>query len=413
MNRIRIRIGTAPLLPISISLPASKSISHRVLIIQALCGEAFSITHLSDSDDTVLLRDALAHALSRDSFDMDNAGTPFRFLTAFFALTAGERVLTGGERMLQRPIGPLVDALNEMGAHITYMNHDGFPPIHIEGTPLHGGKVSIAADVSSQFVSALLLIAPKLHKGIELHLQHSVASLPYINMTLNVMRHYGIAASWQHDVIRIAPQAYQSKNIIIESDWSASAFWYEIVALAPNAEVTLLGLHQDSMQGDAQVAEIFEKLGVETFYSEQGVHLKKSHTIVDFIEIDFRHIPDMFPAIIATCAVLHVKFRFTGIENLSIKESDRVEAMMSALGLLGYQFHYEKPHTLSFRNEMLPNADTPLILDTHNDHRIAMALAPLCLWHDEITLTDADCVKKSYPHFFKDLTEAGFFVEAI
>ncbi len=413
MNRIRIRIGTTPLLHISISLPASKSISHRVLIIQALCGEAFSISHLSDSDDTVLLRDALAHALSGDSFDMDNAGTPFRFLTAFFALTEGERVLTGGERMVQRPIGPLVDAMNEMGAHITYLNHDGFPPIHIEGTHLDGGKVNIAADVSSQFVSALLLIAPKLHKGIELHLQNSVASQPYIKMTLDVMRHFGIAASWQHDVIRIAPQAYQSKNITIEPDWSAAAFWYEIVALAPNAEVTLLGLHHDSLQGDAQVAEIFEKLGVETFYSEQGVHLKKSHTIVDFIEIDFRHIPDMFPAIVATCAALHVKFRFTGIENLRIKESDRVEAMMSALGKMGYQFHYDEPHTLSFLNEMLPTTDAPIECDTYKDHRIAMALAPLCLCHHEITLKDADSVKKSYPHFFKDLAQARFFIETI
>ncbi len=409
MNRIQILIGTQHI-QTSVRLPASKSISNRLLMIKALCTDEFSITNLSNSEDTLLLHDALENASAHDIFQMDNAGTPFRFLTAFFALTEGERVLTGATRMLERPIGLLVDALIGMGARITYLNQIGFPPIHIEGASLEGGTVNIAADISSQFISALLLIAPKLNKGIELHLQKSVASQPYIKMTLEVMRNYGITSSYEQNIIRIPPQKYVAKNSIVESDWSAAAFWYEIVALSSEADVELLGLQYDTSQGDAHVAEIFEKLGVETTYQANSILLKKSKPTVDFIEIDFLHIPDMFPSIIATCAALQIKFRFTGIENLSIKESNRVEAMISELGKCGYQFHYEKPHALLFHGECQPQPNASIQFDSHKDHRIVMALAPLCLYDLDVTISDAECVKKSYPNFFADLAQAGFFI---
>ena len=344
-------------------------------------------------------------------FDVDNAGTAFRFLTALFAIKTGYRILTGSERMAQRPIAPLVNTLNALGAKISYPITSGFPPILIHGTVLQGGKASIRAHISSQFVSALLLIAPTMEQGLQLELKNTIASQPYIQMTLDLMRYYGIAWEWNGHVITIYPQKYRAKNILVEADWSAAAFWYEIVALSEHAEIELMGLQKNSWQGDAKVAEIYEKLGVQTHYHSDSVVLTKTKQVTDFLEYDFLSVPDLFPSVAACCTALNVPFTFTGLQNLNMKESERVTVLIHELMKFGFQPVYQNPATVSFAGFEKKQRHETVVCDSHNDHRIAMALAPLCIMNYNISLTDAECVKKSYPNFFTDLQSAGFFVK--
>ncbi len=394
-----------------VDLPASKSLSNRLLIIKALCKDNFIIKNLSGSGDTIMLQKSLENTDSINSIDINDAGTVFRFLTAFFCVLKGTRTLSGNKRMLVRPIAPLVDTLNELGGKISYSGFKGYPPILINGTTLEGGKASIDAHISSQFVSALLLIAPTMKKGLELELKRSVASEPYIRMTLDLMRYYGIESEWDDNIIKIVPQKYEPKNITVEADWSAAAFWYEMAALSEHAEIELMGLQKNSMQGDNAIAEIYENIGVETTYLADSILLRKSARTIDFLELDFFAIPDVFPSLVACCAGLNLPFRFTGLQNLSIKESDRVEAMICELGKFGYEFEYEKPAVLSFNGLHKKPVKKHILCETQNDHRIAMALAPLSLLDFNLNITDSDCVNKSYPDFFNHLKNAGFSVE--
>jgi len=390
-------------------LPASKSISSRLLIIKSLCKDDFKIENLSDSNDTKILADCLKNCNSREVFDVGDAGTPFRFLTALFAVTPGARILTGNERLCERPIKPLVDTLRRMGAQIDFLGEEGFPPLSIKGKEIQGGKVLIDAAISSQFVSALLLIAPVLPNGLEIELKKDVASAPYISLTLGMMKYFGIDSEWNDDFIKIKPQKYQAINYSVEADWSAAAFWFETAAIDNDAEIELCGLLEKSLQGDAFVEDVFTKLGIESAFLQNSVMLKNGTKNTSFFELDFVDIPDMFPAVVAACAALKIPFRFTGLRNLALKESNRVEAMVSELSKFGFRFRFEEPDVL-FSNGFEHGSGNEIVCNSHNDHRIVMALAPLSLLGYNIIIQNPLCVSKSYPSFFDNLKSAGFNV---
>jgi len=407
MQNIQISINSKNL-KTSVVLPSSKSLSNRLLIIKSLCEDDFKIHNLSKSDDTKILDGCLQNIDTWRVFDVNDAGTPLRFLTAAFAISPGNRLLTCSSRMSERPVGPLVDALNVLGAKICYFDKKGFPPLVINGSEIRGGKIAIDAGISSQFISALLLIAPVLPEGLEITLKSPVASAPYIRMTLGLMEHFGIVSEWKDDRIKIKPQKYQANEYTIEADWSAAAFWYEIAALADEAEIELAGLKKDSLQGDAVVAEFFRKLGVQTSYLANSIILTKCNEKAPSLELDFFDVPDMFPAIIASCAALNTSCRFTGIQNLALKESDRVKAMVTELEKFGYCFKWDKEDALVSENNYKPDVVKNIFCNTYNDHRIAMALAPLSLLGFNLSLDNASCVAKSYPAYFDDLQNAGF-----
>mgnify|MGYP001162049133 CR=1 FL=1 len=395
----------------SITLPASKSISNRLLVIKSLCDAPFIIKNISTSDDTLILEDCLINKEHYRVFDVKDAGTPMRFLTAVFAITPGNRLLTGSSRLQERPLAPLAQALTELGAKICFTNKQGFPPLVVNGNDIAGGTVTIDASISSQFISALLLIAPALPHGIELILKNSTASAPYIHMTLKLMEQFGIISKWHHDRIIIRHHKYHAADYTVESDWSAAAFWYEIAALAENCDIELHGLYADSLQGDAAVTEIFKNLGVQSTFVNDTVRLTKCADVTNFLQYDFFETPDLFPAVIAACAAKHIPFRFTGLRNLSLKESDRVQAMTAELEKFGLFFSAPDKNTLTFDAATPRVSANKIVCTAYYDHRIAMALAPLSLLGKKIILNQPFCVSKSYPSYFEDLKNSGFHVE--
>ncbi len=394
----------------SVRLPASKSLSNRLLVIKHLCGEDFNIINLYDSSDTVLLGQLLQKNTCCGIIDMHDAGTPMRFLTAVYAITPGRRIIIGSGRLCRRPIGPLVETLKSLGAQIQYLGERGYLPISIDGSGIRGGKVCIDSEISSQFVSALLLIAPVLPDGLEISLKGIVVSAPYINMTLGIMQQYGINVQRSDDRIIIAPQRYQPKDYVVENDWSAAAFWYEIAALAEDAEIMLYGLKQHSLQGDAAVIDIFGKLGVSTAFVNDSVILKKNQVKSNSLELDFTGTPDLFPAITATCAALNISCRFTGIRNLVLKESDRIMAMVTELSRFGFPVKKINDDTLIIESGRTVVKPAEISCHTYNDHRIAMSLAPLSLTDFDVVLDDTSCVAKSYPAYLNNLKNAGFHI---
>ncbi|MEI6851637.1 MAG: 3-phosphoshikimate 1-carboxyvinyltransferase [Bacteroidota bacterium] len=408
MSGIQIRMGSTGI-KTSVDLPASKSISNRLLLIKALCKESFTIDNLSLSDDTLILQRCIENLTEEEVFDVGDAGTAFRFLTALFAITPGKRTLTGSKRMLKRPVGDLVKALNKLGADISYAAKNNHPPLIINGAILSGSKTTIRAGISSQFISALLLIAPQLPQGLQLKLLGDIASKPYISMTLKMMEHFGVSSLWKWKTIEVAKQAFQPRNFVVEADWSAAAFWYQMVAFSKVAEVELKGLSRNSLQGDAIVADIYDKLGVKTSYLDDSVLLSRKESQSMVITHDFFLTPDLFPPVMATCAGLKIPFRFTGLQNLVIKESDRVSAMISELAKFGYYFNYDKQESsLVYDGNKGSFDDAEVVCDSHNDHRIAMSLAPMAMIHCRVNLNDSECVSKSYPSYFDDLKKAGF-----
>jgi len=407
MQNVQISIGSKKI-KTRVSLPASKSLSNRLLIIRALCEDGFDIENLSDADDTKILGQCIENINDYHVFDVHDAGTALRFLTAVFAITHGNRMLTGTPRLLERPVGPLVDALNRLGAKIHYPDKKGFPPLVINGSEIRGGKISVDAGMSSQFISALLLIAPTLPEGLEILLKNAVASAPYIRMTLGLMNYFGVNTEWNDDLIKIKPQKYKAKNYIVEADWSAAAFWYEIASLAEDAEIELTGLNGHSLQGDAVVADVFSKLGVRTTILPNSIKLTKCPVETGLLELDFFENPDMFPAVIATCAALGVSCRFTGLQNLAIKESDRVTAMVTELEKFGCHFSRDAAGNIVSEKSNQPKIAQSVNCNSYNDHRIAMALAPLSLKGFAINIDNASCVAKSYPAYFEDIKNAGF-----
>ena len=400
-------------------LPASKSISNRALIIQALTKGGMIPENLSDCDDT----EVIIRGLGRQSeiIDIKAAGTAMRFMTAYLSATEGEHTITGTERMKHRPIGILVDALRYLGAEIEYVGEEGYPPLRIRGRQLEGGTLLIAGDVSSQYISALLMIAPILTKGLELKLTGNIISRPYIDLTLHLMHEFGVAAEWSDfDTIRVKPQSYQQRAYTIESDWSAASYWYEILALTDDTQskVALQGLKDGSRQGDSTVRYIFSLLGIKTSFKEKDVNgmpealLTRHSRMLNRMDYDFTNQPDLAQTLIAVCPVLGIPFHFTGLGTLKIKETDRIEAMKREMEKLGYILHEEEGTALSWTGERCEPMTQPTI-DTYEDHRMAMSFAPLAIKLGEIRINNPEVVSKSYPHYWADLRKAGFKIQQV
>ena len=381
-----------------ISLPASKSISNRALILDALSYSPYDIENLADCDDTNVLVSALDS--NSTTFDIGAAGTTMRFLTAFLSKTVGEWVITGSERMKQRPIKLLVDALNGLGARIEYLENDGYPPLKIVGSALVGGEIHLKGNVSSQYISALMMIAPCMLKGLKILLEGKIISRPYINMTMQMMDEYGIDVDFLGNVIQIEPQEYQPIPYKVESDWSAASYWYEILSLVGKGGVFLKGLGENSYQGDSKVADLFEQLGVKTSYMEDGVLLSPNCELTTRMEYDFTDEPDLTQTFAVTCCLKGIPFKFSGLETLKIKETDRIAALINELAKLGYVVYEPAESQLAWDGERC-EPTTPISIATYHDHRMAMAFAPAALV-TPIIVENPQVVTKSYPGFWDD-----------
>lgn len=397
----------------TIQLPPSKSISNRALIIQALANGNLVPRHLSDCDDTNVIVEALK--TRSETIDIKAAGTAMRFLTAYLSVCKGEHVLTGTDRMKQRPIGVLVDALRYLGADIQYEGEVGYPPLRIKGRPLTGGFIEIPGNVSSQFISALLLIGPMLEKGLELKLTDEIISRPYIDLTLCMMRDFGAIADWTDvDTIRVAAKVYSARDYYIESDWTASSYWYEIMALADDSEavVRLEGLMDGSKQGDSVVKYIFSLLGIKTSFKTTApgvpniVTLHRHKCLLPRLEYDFTGSPDLAQTVVVTCVNMNIKFHFKGLSTLRIKETDRIEALKTELRKLGFVLQSVGDDELLWDGERCQPSDEPI--ETYEDHRMALAFAPVALKRQGLQINNPEVVSKSYPDYWKDLQTAGF-----
>lgn len=407
----------------SIQLNGSKSISNRVLIINALCNHQVEMQNLSNADDTI----AMQHLLeSKETvLDAGAGGTTFRFLTAFLATQEGrEVVLTGSERMQLRPIKILVEALKQLGANISYEKNEGFPPLRIKGKKLKGGKISLPADTSSQYITALLLIAPTLEEGLELELIGTIVSVPYIKMTLKMMEYFGVKTTFEGNNIKVENGNYQPKPFFVEGDWSAASYFYSIAILAENAEIELKGLTNQQIQGDSIIAAIADSFGVETMYKENAIIVTKvRRPDFDLYNFDFLECPDLAQTVIAFCAALKIEMHCTGLQTLRIKETDRIAALdneLQRLGLASLQEIDSNNWKLIPNPQPLKGSDVKesplgdLGVKTYDDHRMAMAFAPLALKLNEVKIEEPNVVTKSYPMFWKDLEMAGFEItEAI
>lgn len=402
----------------SIQLPASKSISNRALIIHALSHGNSLPTNLSDCDDTQVMIRALAAAPGAE-IDILAAGTAMRFLTAYLSVTPGTHVITGTQRMRQRPIRILVDALRRLGADITYVGEEGFPPLRINGRLLQGAEIELAGNVSSQYISALLMIGAVLPGGLKLKLAGDIVSRPYIDLTLRLMHDFGAHACWLgEDCILVQPDGYRDVPFTVESDWSAASYWYQMVALSGQASaeapipacVQLKGLFAHSYQGDSRGTDLFARLGVHTEFSDSGVCLTRQGAPARHLNANLVDIPDLAQTFVVTCCLLDIPFRFTGLQSLKIKETDRIAALQTELRKLGYVLHDEQDSILSWDGERCPAEPSPVIA-TYEDHRMAMAFAPASLVLPHICIADPHVVSKSYPSYWDDLRLAGFRIE--
>lgn len=399
----------------TILLPSSKSISNRALTINALTGRRGTPPgNVSDCDDTRVMMEWLQ--AMPDTIDIGAAGTAMRFSSALLATMDGTRVITGSERMRHRPIAILVNALRELGAEVEYAGEEGFPPLRITGhSNLPGGELHLPGNVSSQYISALLMIGPTLKYGLTLHLEGSVISRPYINMTLSMMRDFGAKAEWTNDnTITVAPSSYIPTDYDVENDWSASSYWYEMVALSSGYEVHLPLLFTKSDQGDSQVATIFEKIGVTTEYAtdEEGrpcVILRKSPCPLKRLDYDFINQPDLAQTLVVTCCMMGLPFRFTGLQSLRIKETDRIAALEQEMAKLGYHITDSDDSVMEWDGTKT-DVNTPKPIDTYDDHRMAMAFAPCALVLGQIDINNPQVVSKSYPRYWDDLRQAGFII---
>jgi 3-phosphoshikimate 1-carboxyvinyltransferase len=394
----------------SIRIASSKSESNRALIMQALSKEKIVLHNLSEARDTQTMMRLLKS--EEQTLDVLDAGTTMRFLLAYSTVTGAGNVLKGTARMHERPVKLLVDALKQLGASIKYLQNEGFPPVLVEGMP-EGQKqsaVSIRGDVSSQYISALLMIAPTLPQGLKLTLEGKIGSRPYISMTLKLMKSFGIDYLWEGNVINIAPQPYKAGSYTIESDWSGASYWYSLVALADDAEVKLLGLREESFQGDIAIVEIMDQLGVTSVFDEEGVLLQKK-TAARELHYDFSDCPDLAQTVAVTCAAKGIPCTMTGLESLRIKETDRIAALRQELNKMGAQLLEDKD-TWELKPGRNPKEISGLQIHTYEDHRMAMAFAPLAGLMD-LVIEEPDVVVKSYPGFWKDLGQAGVKSELI
>jgi len=390
----------------TVTLPPSKSINARAIVMAHLAGKSEAPVACADTETLAAIFDS---AKLEGTVDVGPAGTAMRFLTAVAAATPGTScTITGSERMLKRPIGPLVDALRELGADITYKGEDGFPPLHIKGRRLSGGSIAIDASVSSQFISALMMVSPLMGAPLEIEMKGIVGSLPYIKMTAEMMRHRGVRVEVEPLKIYVDNTPYRAaKADDAEPDWSAAAFWYEIAALSAGW-VTLSGMCNNSIQGDSEEAALFEKLGVITEFTDEGAELSATPELFNRLNADMSGMPDAVPALAVTACMVGVPFRFSGVGALHHKECDRLEALVAELAKLGFLLDIDAYGTvLAWDGRRRPVNELP-VFDTYGDHRMAMALAPTAIFVPGIVVRNADVVDKSYPNFWKHLEEAGF-----
>ena len=405
---MNLQLTAPPRANASIALPTSKSISNRALLITALCGGEPQVMHPALCDDTEVMIDALSRHEGGD-INVGAAGTAMRFLTAYFATRDGvSATLDGVERMHHRPIGVLVDALRSLGAHIDYLGKEGFPPLLIHGTQMHGGDVEMAGGVSSQFISAVMMILPAIGGG-SIRLTGDIVSVPYIHMTAAVMRDMGADVKITGNTIAVG-NGYEGNDYLVEADWSAAAPWYALAALLPESSLKLEGLNADSIQGDAQLVELGRRLGILTRFDADGATLDASHFIGCCCSCfaDMAATPDLVPSWAVLMCLLERSFRMTGVRTLRLKESDRIEALRQELLKLGYVLKIEGEDAISWYGERVVVDQDPPVIDTHGDHRLAMAFAPAAVRFPGIMITDAEVVSKSYPSYWRHLEQAGF-----
>ena len=370
-----------------IDLPASKSISNRLLIIQALCEKKFKINNLSNSDDTILLQKALHNHSNK--IDIGASGTSLRFLTSYLAILEGkEYILTGSKRIQERPIKDLVNTLNNIGSKIKFVKKTETAPLHIIGQKLLGGVVKIKGDISSQFISSLLLIAPTLQKGLEIIIEKQTVSTSYIQMTLKIMREFGVSSIWKNNKITVKPQKYIAKDYTIESDWSSAAFWFEIGALSKECNITLTGLNKESFQGDSILPNIFSNIYLKSKFDKNVLTIKKINQFKPVKNMNLIDTPDLYQPIKCTLDALNINTKITGITTLKNKETDRINAVDNELQKLR----------------------SKKVIKTYKDHRMAMSFAPLCLKYGALIIEDINVVTKSYPNFWEDLKKARFII---
>ena len=407
----------------TIELTTSKSESNRALIIQALCSEPFEIKGLADADDTKvmvsILQSAKTYNQQENIYDVGAAGTAMRFLTAYFSTLEGTRIITGTDRMKKRPIGILVNALRELGASIDYLEEEGFPPLKINGRTLKGGEIEMNGNVSSQFISALLLISPKLQDGLVIKFNGAVTSRPYVKMTLNMLKEFNVHAQWRDNFISVDKQGYQIKNesgytYKIEADWSAASYWYGMVALSKEADFKIMGLLNSSLQGDSIVADLFTFLGVKTEYIENGIRLTKTRIKDEHFGFNFSDCPDLAQTIAVVASALKIPAFFNGLHTLQIKETDRVGALKKELKKLGTEIEILNESCINIKYEdfLIDKITEPISISTYEDHRMAMAFSMLAI-HDlnSICIEHPEVVKKSYPDFWKDFKKVGFEIK--
>ena len=411
IKRMNLQLYRSEALPEStIRISGSKSETNRLLLLQALF-PTIQLENTSNSDDSEVMIKALT--ATGELIDIHHAGTAMRFLTAYFATQPGrEVVLTGSPRMKERPIKILVEALRQLGATISYEAEDGYPPIRIVGKKLTESKVALPADVSSQYISALLLIAAGLENGLELTLEGKITSIPYIKMTLQLLKEVGITAHFEGNTICVAPmkEALAPVTVTVESDWSSASYFYSIVALAsPGTAITLSSYKANSLQGDSALADLYQSFGVETAFDNNSVVLKKTDAPLKPVTFELNHTPDIAQTIAVTCFGLGIGCHLTGLHTLKIKETDRLEALKTELEKLGAMITVTDD---SLTLEASTTINTNVSIATYHDHRMAMAFAPLAL-RVPIVIVDAGVVSKSYPQFWEDLKAVGYKMEEV
>ena len=396
-----------------IDLPASKSISNRVLLLNALCATPGRLSNLAQCDDTDAVLSALAQP-DASEVNIGAAGTAMRFLTAYFATREGrEVVIDGTERMRQRPIGVLVDALRQLGADIEYVEAEGYPPLKIIGTRLHGGALTVSGSVSSQYITAILLIAPVIG-GITLTIEGEIMSRPYIDMTLALMARYGVKAEWRENVIHVPAGEYTALDFTVEADWSAASYWWAMQAIVPQSRISLKGLEPQSLQGDSRIAELMSQMGVTGNWCGRYLDLRSNGGVGCCCSTfaDLSGTPDIAQTLVVMLCLMGRPFRITGLRTLRIKETDRLEALRTELRKLGYVMKVEGDDAISWHFETTAAEASPHIC-TYHDHRMAMAFAPAAIRFPGLIIDDAQVVSKSYPLFWEHLRQAEFKIEEV
>ena len=396
-----------------IDLPASKSISNRVLLLNALCATPGRLSNLAQCDDTDAVLSALAQP-DASEVNIGAAGTAMRFLTAYFATREGREVeIDGTERMRQRPIGVLVDALRQLGADIEYVEAEGYPPLKITGTRLRGGALTVSGSVSSQYITAILLIAPVIG-GITLTIEGEIMSRPYIDMTLALMARYGVKAEWRENVIHVPAGEYTALDFTVEADWSAASYWWAMQAIVPQSRITLKGLEPQSLQGDSRIAELMLQMGVTGNWCGRYLDLRSNGGVGCCCSTfaDLSGTPDIAQTLVVMLCLMGRPFRITGLRTLRIKETDRLEAVRTELRKLGYVVKVEGDDAISWHFETTAAEASPHI-STYHDHRMAMAFAPAAIRFPGLIIDDAQVVSKSYPLFWEHLRQAGFKIEEV